>query len=152
LSGVSSSGSIQAGLGASDVLGDSDWFSLRLVLCVIIFFFHVTNDRMGYRRLVGRVRSERDARLWGGEFIVIEPGESSLPKDVIEDEEAVRLFGQKESLCKLAPRTSLVGHLAKNLNDDPTVSGGLRVDIRYEDLAVVEIQGHEFFVNFLNSY
>ena len=70
-------------------------------------------------------------------------------EDVVEDEVAIRLFSQEESLDKLLPCFTLVRHLTNDLNDDSTVCGGLSINRVDEDLAVLESNRGNLTMNFL---
>ena len=70
-------------------------------------------------------------------------------EDVVEDEVAIRLFSQEESLDKLLPSFTLVRHLTNDLNDDSTVCGGLSINRVDEDLAVLESNRGNLTMNFL---
>lgn len=62
-----------------------------------------------------------------------------VAEDVVENEVAVGLGCEDESLGELAVRLRLVGDLADDLDDDVGV-GGLRVDVGDADLALVEVE------------
>jgi len=69
-------------------------------------------------------------------------------EEVVEHIVATRLLrGEEEGLGKLALGAVVVGHLAKNHDDDSIVGGGLGVELRNHNLAVLEVQGSDLGVD-----
>lgn len=63
-----------------------------------------------------------------------------VSEDVVQDEVTGWLLGENERLDELLQLGGLVGRLSNDLDDDGLV-GGLGVDVRDADLAVLEIEG-----------
>ena len=72
-------------------------------------------------------------------------------EDVIEDKVSVRLLGQEKRLRELAPKIATIGHFADDLDDDPAICRGLRVDRVDEDFAVLEPDRNNLVVDFLRG-
>lgn len=70
-----------------------------------------------------------------------------IPEVVVEDKVAVRLFGQEEDLDKLFPWFVVIGHFTNNMNQDPVVCAGMRVDRMNKDFALFELDLQELLMD-----
>jgi hypothetical protein len=73
---------------------------------------------------------------------------TDVSEDIVKDEVAGRLLSKNKSLDKLLQLSRVVGGLSNDL-DDNCISGSLRIDIGYADLAVLEIEVLDTFLNSL---
>ena len=83
-----------------------------------------------------------DGSLVGGGELIVFVVDLLLqePEHVVEHIVAAGLLSEEEGLGEFVVGSAFVGHLAENLNDDSAVEGRLAVDVRDEDLAVVEVK------------
>lgn len=76
---------------------------------------------------------------------------SEVAEDVVEDEVAVGLLGEDESLREALVRLALVRDLTDDLDDDVGV-GTLRIDVRNADLGVMEVEILDAVVDSLSTH
>lgn len=72
-------------------------------------------------------------------------------EDIVKDEISIWLFRKEERLNKLFPSLSAIGHFTDDLDDDATIRGGLSVNGVNENLAILETDGSNTIMNFLEG-
>lgn len=89
--------------------------------------------------------------LFGGSGRFIVTLLIDISQDIVQNEVARGLLGENEGLDKLLRLGSLVRSLANNLDDD-VVERSLGVNIGNSDLAVLEVEGFDTFLDVLLFY
>jgi hypothetical protein len=101
-------------------------------------------DRSGSRLLLSNLGLLN--RLFGGSGRFVVSLVVNVSQDIVEDKVTRGLLSENKGLDELLGLTSLVGSLANNLNDN-VFEGSLGVNVGYSNLAVLEVEGLDAFLD-----
>jgi hypothetical protein len=94
-------------------------------------------------------RNNRNRNRLGVAGIILDGIFFEEPEDVVENKVAVWLFCEEESLDKLSPGITTVGHFTDDLDDDTAIGRGLRIYGVNVDFAILETDGSDFVMDLL---
>jgi hypothetical protein len=101
-------------------------------------------DRSGSRLLLSNLGLLN--RLFGGSGRFVVSLVVNVSQDIVEDKVTRGLLSENKGLDELLGLTGLVGSLANNLNDN-VFEGSLGVNVGYSNLAVLEVEGLDAFLD-----